>query len=112
MRSSIGIDGKNGRTGFWRKHVDGWIRKGSTQAEYCRRHNLKLPAFGYWKRRLSQESSPAEFVEVRLKEAPGPFGQTTSNIKLLIGNEFTIEVGDGFSPDSLRSLVMVLRDLP
>lgn len=52
-----------------------------------------------------------EFVEVRLKEAPEAIIGTGSNIKLLIGDEFTIEVVDGFSPDSLRSLVGVLRDL-
>ena len=117
MISSRGIDGKNERTVFWRKHVEAWSREGSSQAEYCRRHKLKASAFGYWKRRLSQESAPAEFVEVRLREAPGPVGQptgsgpSTSNIKLLIGDEFTIEVVDGFNPDSLRSLVGVLRDL-
>jgi len=112
MISSRGIDGKNERTVFWRKHVEAWSREGSSQAEYCRRHKLKASAFGYWKRRLSQESAPAEFVEVRLREAPGPFGQPTSSIKLLIGDEFAIEVVDGFSCDSLRSLVSVLRDLP
>ena len=112
MRSSSGIDGKNERIVFWRKHVEMWSRGGSTQAEYCRGNKLKLSAFSYWKRRFSQEPAPSEFVEVRLREAPGPFGQPTSSIKLLIGDEFAIEVVDGFSCDSLRSLVSVLRDLP
>lgn len=111
MKSSNGIDGQNGRSGFWRDHVEAWSRGGATQAKYCRGHKLKLSTFGYWKRRLAQERAQTEFVEVRLKEAATPVVRDTSNIKLLIGDEFTIEVGDGFSPDALRSLVLAIRDL-
>ncbi len=119
MKGSKRIGGKSRSTVFWEKHVDAWSLDGSTQTEYCRRHNLSLTAFGYWKRKLvspdmakrEELAAPGEFVEVRLNETPEPFVQSTSNLKLLVGDEFTIEVGDRFSPDSLRSLVAVLRDL-
>ncbi len=116
-----GVKGFGSKSGsvFWGKHVDAWSLDGSTQAEYCRRHDLILTAFGYWKRKLlpidrpkSQEPAvPPQFVEVRLKEVASPIKQSGANIKLLIGDEFTIEVPDRFCPDSLRSLVIVLRDL-
>lgn len=112
IKESTGITGKKERSGFWRKHVDAWNKESFSQAEYCRRHGLKLSVFGYWKRSFSQKHTPTEFVEVRVRENAQAFAQPASNIKLLIGDEFTIEVTDGFSCDTLRTLVCVLRDLP
>jgi len=84
MKCSKGIEDHIDRSEFWGRHIERWSSSGATQAEYCRRHKLKLSGFGYWKRRLAQERAPAEFVEVRLREDPAPIKGGGSIMKLLI----------------------------
>ena len=128
MKGLKGTKGRSGCSEFWRKHIEAWVSSGSTQAEYCRRQDLRLSAFGYWKRRLAMERAAAGFVEVRpWRGAPqimetvggaGPFPfprpvpGKASGMRLLIEDEFAIELCDGFNPETLRSLVGILRDLP
>jgi hypothetical protein len=108
MQASV-VDYKNGDSEFWKGQVACWEQTDTTQAEYCRQKNLNLSTFGYWKRKISAPTV-AKFVEVHVKEnipLPG-----SSSIKVLIGDDLAIEVGDGFNPDSLRKVVMAVRSLP
>lgn len=64
---------------FWQRHLQQWRQSGLSQAQYCWRHHLSAPAFGWWKGRLSTTGGPAQpagkessFVELTLsgREAP------------------------------------------
>ena len=43
---------------FWQKHLKAWSKTSLSQAEYCRRHILSQPAFGWWKKILYQKPRP------------------------------------------------------
>lgn len=37
----------------WSGHVAAWRASGTTQAAYCRAHDLSLASFGYWRSKLA-----------------------------------------------------------
>lgn len=45
---------------FWPRHLQRWTQSGLSQAQYCRRHHLSAPAYGWWKGRLSATRTSAE----------------------------------------------------
>ena len=47
---------------YWKQHIDSWQETGLTQAEYCRRHNLKHHQLVYWKKRFSHTETGLSFV--------------------------------------------------
>lgn len=60
------------KSSYWHAHFESWENSGLSQAEYCRRHDLKYSLFHYWKRKLRKPSHPSDqrksgsinFVEV------------------------------------------------
>ena len=36
----------------WRKHINQWAASGDTQPNYCRKHQLNLNQFVYWRSKL------------------------------------------------------------
>lgn len=66
---------------FWRRMVRGQARSGRTIRVWCREHDLKEPAFYWWRARLAQSEPkrrprPPTLVPVRVSapEAPGAEG--------------------------------------
>ena len=51
---------------YWKQHIDNWQETGLTQAEYCRRHNLKHHQLVYWKKRFSRTETDVTFVPLKL----------------------------------------------
>jgi len=39
-------------TDYWSGHIQQWQLSGSSQAAYCRLHDLRPKKFNYWKRKL------------------------------------------------------------
>ncbi len=83
ISSSLPIPLEDEGPEFWLNHLENWKKSGSTQAAYCRRHNLKYITFRRWKRQLSTypSKSSIKLVEVRRdlslnakSPSPGPFG--------------------------------------
>ena len=93
---------------FWKTHVGAWEQSGIGQSEYCRRQELKIRVFGYWKRKLCRKVSDLTFVPVAIKATYTPRNQPGTALRLVIGNNYGIEVGDGFNPDTLRGVLHVL----
>jgi len=107
---------------YWTAHFDNCEESGLSQAEYCRRHDLKYCLFHYWKRKQRKPSLPSvqldsktiNFVEVgsslpygsgnSLPTAPGDF------FRLWVG-DICVEIGNKFSPQSLSQLLRCLRTL-
>lgn len=92
---------------FWEKHIKHWQGSSLTQAEYCRRNNLKAKLFTYWKRRLKVATNEVLFVPVPIKlprlEKP------TYHIKVSVNDRYCLEVPDGFTPDTLEQILRVLE---
>lgn len=50
------VESKSSRRQFWKNHVMTQPSSGLSQAEYCRRHDLKSFHFSYYKKKLGPRS--------------------------------------------------------
>jgi hypothetical protein len=94
---------------FWRSHIVGWRESGLSQREYCQRNVLSKNALGWWRTKLSRQTSG----EVRL--VPVPFlksaicrNRISAGLTLVLGNHYRIEVGNDFHAPTLVKLLKTL----
>jgi len=116
---------KTSRRPFWQKHLRAWSQSGLTQADYCRRHQLSAPAFGWWKRQLegkpkvrkkplaakqSERGDPAtvRFVEVQHSSHVHPDGGPAT-YEVLLSQRRAIRVGPTFDPEILKRLIATVE---
>lgn len=88
---------------YWQRHIKKWFQSGLSQAAYCRKYNLKIKSFTYFKSRLNK-NLPIQFVQVPVEPVRAP-----SFVKLNVGSSFQIEIPDGFSQNTLTQVLQVLR---
>ena len=95
----------------WTSHVEALKLSGLSQIDYCREHNLSRHRFTYWKCKLYRKTSPVKFIPISGGTVRSRIGYNNSTpIKLNIGS-YQIEVGDGFSPETLTNLISTLGPL-
>ena len=98
---------------YWKQHIEDWRSSGMTQADYCRRHELKDYRFTYWKKRFVPPDSDATFVPVKINgsllAAPDP---SSVSVRLIMDKDLAIEIRPDFDPRLLRRLIVTLRSLP
>ena len=85
-------------------------RRAGFQSEYCRRNDLKLHSFLYWRKRqrTSRECTGA------LIEWPGQEGNVFCfgpALSLVINNHYRIEIHKGFDPAVLDGVIRVVMRL-
>lgn len=98
---------------YWKQHLDSWQQTGLTQAEYCRRYNLKHHQLVYWKKRFLKTETDVSFVPLKLSDLLDlPEPSLPAGLCLVVNNEFKIEIRHGFDADLLRHLIVALRGLP
>ena len=97
---------------FWKDHIETWKSGGLKQSEYCRRHQLKLHCFVYWKKKFRPVAEPGvSFVQVYPPQIfKSPTSYRLSPLRLLVG-KYKIEVESGFDPATLKQLVVALGQL-
>jgi hypothetical protein len=93
---------------FWKQHYICWQESGLNQAEYCRQKNLNHHQWGYWKKRFVKTECTTEFIPLALSQ---PFRGLTdhSPIKLIVDEQFKIEIDRGFDPVTLKLLLTALQ---
>jgi len=97
---------------YWKQQIEQWQQTGLSQAEYCRRNNLKHHQLVYWKKRYSNTQTEVSFVPLRLEDLLDiPAQSDRAALCLLIDNHFKVEIRDGFEPQLLRQVVAALRGL-
>jgi len=97
---------------IWERHIRSWKESGLAQSEYCRRHNLKEHQLTYWKRKFQVAAAPISLVELQL----GASFQSRSSagkapLRVIVCDQFRIEVERGFDPVALQQLVLALRQI-
>ena len=99
---------------YWKQHIDSWQETGLTQAEYCRRHNLKHHQLVYWKKRFLRTETDVTFVPLKLDDLlmDRPPQPDRPSLCLEINNRFKVEIRAGFDAQLLRQLIFALRGLP
>jgi hypothetical protein len=97
---------------YWKQHIDSWQATGLTQAEYCRRNNLKHHQLVYWKKRFLKTKTEVSFVPLKLEDLLDiPAQPDRAPLCLVINNFFKIEIKAGFDALLLRQLIVALRGL-
>ena len=97
---------------YWKDHIDSWQESGLTQAEYCRRHDLKHHQLVYWKKRFLKAETDVSLVPLNLDELLDiPCQSDPATLCLVINDHFKIEIRAGFDAQLLRQLIFALREL-
>lgn len=95
---------------YWTSHIKEWKKSGLSQIDYCKQNNLSRHRFTYWKCKGDKKSKSMTFIPVLHKPSPTlPIINSTAQLKVLIGDQYRIEIGDGFSPDTLSRLMYTLE---
>jgi hypothetical protein len=97
---------------YWKQHIENWQETGLTQAEYCRRHNLKHHQLVYWKKRFLKTETDVSFVPVKLEDLLDiPAQADHASLYLIINNHLKVEIRAGFDALLLRQVIVALRGL-
>jgi hypothetical protein len=97
---------------YWKQHIEQWQQTGLTQAEYCRRNNLKHYQLVYWKKRFVKTETGVSFVGLKLEDLLDiPAQSDRAPLCLVINSHFKIEIRSGFDPQLLRQVIIALRAL-
>lgn len=97
---------------IWKAHLQAWRKSGLNGMEYCRQHTLSYHAFNYWKKKYHRPAPPdISLVRVPAKRVMPAAGLNGSGspLKIEVANRFKVEVRDGFSPQTLLSLISTLE---
>ena len=95
----------------WTAHIEVWKNSRLSQVEYCREKNLSRHQFTYWKCKLRQKA-PVTFVPIlRTPLCSKEPIHDQAPIKLIIGSRYQVEIGEGFSPATLSTLIRTLGGL-
>jgi hypothetical protein len=107
---------------YWLGHLRRWEAAGTTQAAYCRRHDLSAAAFRWWRRKFLREgrlmtrdggaadcrrTSDPGFVEVVAATSSGP--RTSGVYEIVLPNQRRLRLWGRFEADAVRTLLTVLE---
>ena len=96
------------RRTHWRATIDKQASSGMSIAAYCRESHINRDLFYAWRRRLrEQQPATGGFLEL----IPSNPGEVKTGIRIHIGARLFIEVGRGFDPLTLRTVVETLSEL-
>jgi hypothetical protein len=97
---------------FWKQQIQHWKDSGLTQTEFCRLHNLKAHQLTYWKKRFHRTESPVSLIELQWGSAlqSGTCSSCTP-LRLILNEQYRIDIDRGFDPVTLQQLVLSLRQL-
>jgi len=92
---------------YWESHFKNWQASTLSQAQYCRQNELSSKSFTYWKGKLSRPDEEIRFVPVPfVADQPKKFG---TRLNVVVNDRYLIEVGDGFTPETLKQVLRVLE---
>ena len=97
---------------YWKQQIEQWQQSGLSQAEYCRRNNLKHHQLVYWKKRFLKTETDVSFVPLKFEDLLDlPARSEPASLTLVINNQFKIEIRAGFDRPLLRQLILALQGL-
>jgi hypothetical protein len=97
---------------FWEQQIQRWRDSGLTQTEFCRLQNLKPHQLTYWKKRFHRTQAPVSLVELQLGSASQSHTCSSgSPLRLILDEQYRIDIDRGFDPVTLQQLVLTLSQL-
>lgn len=96
---------------YWKRQIEVWQGSGMSQSDFCRKHDLKLHLFVYWKKRFVQTKTGITFVPVRFRqeEHASSAAIRPKSLRLIVEKDIQIEVHPDFDPRFLREVIAAIR---
>lgn len=105
MKDYNGLN-RQGKTSYWRNHIDSWKESGLSQSEYCRINGISKNAFT-WRKRSFASQSVTGMIRVPEKVVAALHRQQTS-LELKINNKLRITISPDFDSVLLTKLLNTL----
>ena len=99
------------KTLFWADHIKRWEESGLSQIDYCRANDLSRHHFTYWKCKNNRKNNPVKFVSVVTQSSATSSPISIELLKVHVGDNYRIEVGEGFSEETLIRLIKTLSGI-
>jgi hypothetical protein len=111
---------------FWRQALADWQHSGLSVTGFCHQRQIQTQSFFRWRRLLClRDQSPASpvegpgdsptapplFVPVHVRAA-APVAAPSPAFEVVLRTGRVLRVGQGFDPDNLRRLLVVLEEQP
>jgi len=90
---------------LWSKHVLAYQNSGLPAPEWCKKNNIILGRLRYWVSKFNKENNHQQTEWISLNQPSIP--SSIPSIKIQTGN-ISIEIPDGFQPETLNSVFKVL----
>jgi hypothetical protein len=101
----------NQRRQFWENQIETWQESGLSQAEYCRRNNLRPNRMVYWRKRIVH-SCDTGVSFIPLKIIPNGLVQPIRpDFSVTTPNGFKIDIGNGFNPGIFKQIIAAIQGL-
>ena len=93
---------------IWINHVRTYVSSGLSQAEFCRKNNLRASRLCYYHKlyvveKPREKPLPSDFVELKLPSVP------SNDFALHLPNGIKVEVPSRFEAKYLANLIAVLK---
>ena len=95
----------------WSSHIEAWKNSNLSQVEYCRQKDLSRHQFTYWNCKLRKKDAVTFVPILGSSMRSQELGHNQAPIKLIIDSRYQIEIGEGFCPVTLSSLIRTLGGL-
>jgi transposase-like protein len=81
-------------------------------AAFCRERDIRPTQYYWWRRRLKSDKSQSDATEgfIELLSASGHTSTSSSGIKLIYDNRFSLQLDPGFDPTTLKQVLAVLTE--
>ena len=95
---------------YWREVFRQWDLSGLTRVEFCRRRDLTVTTFDFWRRELRRRDADPAVVSRPVAPALVPVTVIgMSAIEVVLRDGRSVRVPAGFDPACLRSVLSVLE---
>lgn len=108
MKMSTRKLSKGARQEFWEGHFKAYKDSGLTIKDYCKHNNLSLKSFKYWEQKYSKDTA-TNFIPVRI--TPIVNNDKGTALSLKVGEDYDIEIRDGFNPVTQNLLLKTLEQV-
>ena len=98
---------KKSRTAYWQQHLADWRKSGLIQAEYCRRNQISVKTFSFYKYKLNK----TEFVELPEILLDTPTKHTESSFEIQAGENIKIKLSSRVDKATLVNIIKSLKEI-
>jgi hypothetical protein len=99
------------KAAFWKEHINKWKESELSQTDYCRANDLSRHRFTYWKCKSKKKINPIKFIPIVTRASTLSLHNSIEPLKVQVGDRYRIEVGEGFSEETLTRLIKTLADI-